>query len=778
MKKSSKLLAALLCGSLVAGAQDTYWALDGNKIFNTSTQAVTTSSLASPDFDYNADRSVIFNASAEALFTGGTSSNFTVSNLGQVLPIPTACKKYVSMEIVPQPTPHGHYLRVREIDATAVTNNSMTTGFPTSGSYTYLHGAADAVYWGAVAAKLNADGTRYIYHLNRPASSWTSTLNRYELNSAGVVNTTPTTLSTTLPPGGFLKMSPDGQAIGYINDNGNFVTYNIATNTATTYSTYSVGLFITPQEIPAIECAIVSGNRRWFLGNNSEVGFVTEGSSGSYTKISGTSLHGTKSSLALGRDGNIYYAFNSGGVSSGAGDLYYFNPASATGGWSDWIFSNKSSISGAKIATTHGSGSGLCYLFGNQVAGEDVNSATAPQIPPFFTVGGISSGNLVLCTNDLGEITSLILDAQQYGIASGYSVTVEEGYISGITGLFVQDGSTYNTGVISSTDLDPSIDLIAYFGALSTYNGHLRITFSTISPCGTPLSTTIIINLIPANAVVDFYMIGPEDCMSGSSVCSGHTPAGSTLSPLASPTYDGLQYRIDNIAHVNSQAPAQPVMSTTPPCADGWMGAASVGIDKGTLTHNNTTLAATNGYDIQIEEFDNSGTSQGIILHTNPTTFPSSGYRFWRFTTPRDYFVDEYETIKNNYYYKVTLTVHTEECGPYSKHSFFRIIDGQPCGEYYKPGRTTGVNGEMIVDDIHVFPNPASGIVNLSWAGKGEEAQIIFINTLGQTVLTTEFAEVAGVNNKVVDVSNLTPGLYQYILTTSGGEYKGKIVKQ
>ncbi len=758
MKKRSGLFAMLLCSAIASYAQDTYWALDGNKIFNTSTKAVATSALASPDFDYNADRSVIFNASAEALFTGGTTSNFTVNDLGQVLPIPTECKKYVSMEIVPQPTPHGHYLRVREIDATAVTNNSMTTGFPTSGSYTYLHGAADAVYWGAVAAKLNTNGTRYIYHLNRPASSWTSTLNRYELNSAGVVNTTPTTLSTTLPPGGFLKMSPDGQAIGYINDNGNFVTYNIATNTATTYSTYSVGLFITPQEIPAIECAIVSGNRRWFLGNNTEVGFVTEGSSGSYTKISGTSLKGTKSSLALGRDGNIYYAFNSSGVSAGAGDLYYFTPSSATGGWSDWLNSNSTAISNAKIATTHGSGSGLCYLFGNQVAGEDVNSATAPTIPPSFTLSGQTGGNIVICD---GAVSQLILEAMQFGVSSGYTITVEEGEL--VSNTFVLTGDTYNQD-FAVVDYNPTHDLFTLFGALQNYNGYIRVTFSTISPCGQVLSTSLVFNLILASAAVDFYMIGPSD-INSSPVCN-----------YLGVSLVGLQNRVDNSAQVMTNRPS---VQTAPPCAEGWLGASSVGLSKGVLTLNNTTVAnVPNPYHVVVEEYDASMAFIKTVVNKNLSTIPASSYPFFNKTSPLFYFTNNYNTIRDNYFYKVILSVETD-CGIYSKEAYFKILDGGDDGIAFKPGRTTGINETGTITQLEVFPNPATNIVNLSWRGMDAGgAHISLINTMGQVVINQSLRETEGLNNETINISSLPSGVYQYILTTSGGEHKGKIVKQ
>jgi hypothetical protein len=49
---------------------------------------------------------------------------------------------------------------------------------------------------------------------------------------------------------------------------------------------------------------------------------------------------------------------------------------------------------------------------------------------------------------------------------------------------------------------------------------------------------------------------------------------------------------------------------------------------------------------------------------------------------------------------------------------------------------------------------------------------------MGQVVLSKEFAEVNGVNNNTINIGHLPSGVYQYILSTSGGEHKGKIVKQ
>lgn len=778
MKKTSRLLSLLLCSSLLASAQDTYWPLSGNWILNTSgpTASLTSQPLTpGGGFTFNGDHPVIFNSSAELLFTGGPNSNFPITDLGQILPIPTECKKYISLEIEPNGPPWGHVLRYREIDATPVTNNVMTTGFPNVGSYTVLHNALDAVYHGVVAARLNNDGSRYFYHMNRPASSFTCTLQRYTISPTGSVSG-PSASGTGLPAGAFLKMSPDGETIGYIDENGLFVTYDIVNNVVTTYNTYSVGLFAFPQEIPAIECVKIGSQRYWFIGNASEMGFVEEGNT-TYNKIT-SGAEGAKSAIALGRNGNLFYAYNSSGVSAGPGQLYHFNPGLvitnyATLGTSS-LTTFRSAISGAAIATTAGSGANLSYLFGNQVAGEDINNTTTPMIPPVFNLNGASSGTLTLCTNEEGAIMNLILQAEQFGLAAGYTVTIEEGLVSPITGVFFPDGDIY-THTVEAVDLNPTFDVITYFPALAFYDGYIRITFSTVGPCGNIISTTAVFNIIRAGAVVEFFMIGPEDNLSGAPACVSHSFGGNTL---PTPSHDGLQNRIPNIASVNVAAPPQPITTSMPPCADGWMGASSVGIDKGLLTLSNTTAAATNGYEVQVDEYDGGGTFIKTILHTFPASWPATGYRFDRLTTPRNYLRNNYELVKNNYYYRVSLSVNTDECGRYSAHSFFKILDGNPDGEYYKPG-TTGIEDEFLMEQAHVFPNPANDVVNLSWQGaKGKTAHVALTNTLGQVVLQQAFDEARGANNQKVDVSKLAPGVYYYMLQTSAGDYNGKVVIQ
>lgn len=773
MKKTSLLLSLLLCGTIASNAQDTYWALQGNKVYNTATGAVTNHALHS-DFDYNDDRSVIFNSSAEALFTGGNSSFFTVNNLGQVLAIPTVCKQFISLEIEPVWTPHGHILKKRNIDVTAVTNNNMTTGLPSVSAATTIYTGVDPQYYGTVAAKLNPDGTRFFYHLNVPASSATAYLYRYEIDNAGNVAPSPQLIANDLPYGTHMDIANDGSSIAYITSEGRFFTLSglpafgtpvpslpNPSLVKTTYNTFSVN---TSTEYPAMEHVIDNnGDDYWFIGNSSVGGHVREDYPNSFIDRTGGTGHGAATAFALGKDGNMYYAYGSAGA---FGDLRSFDPSfviSLSSGL--YLNSFSSPISGAQINVFDPTGS--AYLFGNQVAGEDINAATGPTTPPTFTLAGQSSTaststDIVLCSG-----STLTLNGQLLNLSNDYAIAVDEGTLNS-SGDFVILGNTYDASS-TSPDNSVSVDILSLFGGLSTYSGQIRVTLSATSPCGGTISKIMVFNIIHASAVVDFWMIGPKDPSTGSPVCIGH-------GGLPTPTFDGAQVRATTKGQV-ATSPGVITTGSTPPCLTGWLGASTAGIYKGTLTRNNTTVAATNGYKILVEEFDNSGGGTATkILEKYPSAFPASGFNFFTNTDIFLYFYLNYNTIKNNNYYKATLTVNTVECGPVSEEAWFRILADDV---QFKPGSPTDISNLLSLEKLTVFPNPATDQVTISWGGTGAEpASIAMYNSMGQLVLKKQLDEKAGNNSQNIDISNLASGLYYYILHTGTEDIKGKLSVQ
>lgn len=758
MKRSSLLLSLLLCGTMATNAQDTYWAMYGNKVYNTATGTLSSSSLHS-DFDFDNDYNVIFNGAGEQMFTGGPSSYFSVSNLGQVLPIPSECRKYVSLETYPVATPHGHYLRTRTIDLSAWTNNNMTTSLPSTSSYTYLHSGADAVYYGAVAAKLNTNGTRYFYHLNVPASSPTATLKRYEISSAGVVNSTPTTISTLLPYGSHLEMAQDGKSLAYINSSGSLVTVilDASLGTVGNYTTYTGYSVNTTTEFPSIESLVSGATRSWYVNNSTNIYVATEGNSSIPGAITGSNGEGANSSIAVGRDGNIYFAYSS---TAGPGTLYKFDPANVSPFSVINVFSNTYQASGAQVNVFAGPSS--AYYFGNQIAGEDVNAATEATAPPTFDVAGQTSTSSTATDIYLCNENQLILNGKIFSNGYNFVLKAEEGTFSG--GIFTPVTSYYS--YLQTADANHEIvdlDLYSVFPAFAPYNGYIRVTIYTQSSCGTITATAMVFNLTQITALLEYYMVGPSDIYAGGApACIGHQGLPST--------HDGLQKRIDNIADVNTARPIQPVNSSPVPCADGWLGAYSVGFNKGTLTTNNVNIL---GYEVNIDEYTSGGTYVQNILNKTPATFPVN-YSFNQNSTSPFYFLINYSTIADDNYYHLTVTVNTQNCGDISKDAYFKILEGSSS---FKPGQDpTGIDNTPKLERVTVFPNPAKEQVTVNWAALGSNnATLSLYNTMGQIVLQKDLPQEQGMNKQTVKINDLASGMYYYILHTGSKDHKGTL---
>jgi hypothetical protein len=49
---------------------------------------------------------------------------------------------------------------------------------------------------------------------------------------------------------------------------------------------------------------------------------------------------------------------------------------------------------------------------------------------------------------------------------------------------------------------------------------------------------------------------------------------------------------------------------------------------------------------------------------------------------------------------------------------------------------------------------------------------------MGQLVTEENLPAQKGVNNETINISNLAPGIYHYVLITDNNKYAGKLVKQ
>lgn len=470
MKITKILLTLALAGNILpAVAQDTYWPLDGNKKFNTSNNGVIsiTGNEIPIDYPVRAPRTIFTNNGA-VLFNFGeyfsgmlfAGIGFSSNNARQAFAIPGQCNKYGVVDFGGVSAPHGNYLTYSIVDVTGVTNDINTTNIPSQSSLTYLHYAASAVYYSAIAGKLNSDGTRYLYYMNNEPGSWYNTMYRFTIDFNGNINTTPVTLNTGLPQGGgSMKISRDGNTIAYVNASSNVVVYDIVSNSYSTYTGVTIGSGLTG----GLEQVTIGTQRRWYISTGSSMGYITEG--GGYTQLS--TSEGIHSDLALGVNGQMYYA--QGDPATASGQLRRFNPGSA--------FFSPVSISGALIAGKNWNNT--CYSFGNQVAGENTNSFSIGSIgTPTISVNGNTAGGIF----DVLDCKPIILANASGTVGSYFQIRIYEN-VNQTSVLRDETGIIYgNFGSVDLRSLN-SLSPVAN-NWLSNHPGWYTIIVSYSSPCG------------------------------------------------------------------------------------------------------------------------------------------------------------------------------------------------------------------------------------------------------------------------------------------------------
>jgi len=85
-----------------------------------------------------------------------------------------------------------------------------------------------------------------------------------------------------------------------------------------------------------------------------------------------------------------------------------------------------------------------------------------------------------------------------------------------------------------------------------------------------------------------------------------------------------------------------------------------------------------------------------------------------------------------------------------------------------------GVNNEIVgiieygSTQITIYPNPTTGFVTIATL---LQVDLSIYNSMGKLVLQKN-------NAKQVDISNLSRGLYQMVLTYDGNKFTKKIIKQ
>lgn len=81
---------------------------------------------------------------------------------------------------------------------------------------------------------------------------------------------------------------------------------------------------------------------------------------------------------------------------------------------------------------------------------------------------------------------------------------------------------------------------------------------------------------------------------------------------------------------------------------------------------------------------------------------------------------------------------------------------------------------ETILEGLSIFPNPTSGMINLTWEDQGTPTILEVKDAQGKSVY---LSEIKGSNAKI-DLSNFERGVYLLILTNENGTGTYRVVKQ
>lgn len=740
-----------------ANAQDSYWLLGSNKYLNTTTRAVVTNTALNGPAS-NPHVRMVYDGSGNEMFSYGANDvtyfGLPVTTPGgvQAFPIAGSCKQYYVLNTGTLPSPHISYMTLTKIDASA-------GGIPVASSPIILVGtggayAGNPFYYGAVAGPLEANGSRYVYNLSGDINSTVCYLYRFTVAANGTVNTTPQLISSSLPVGGGrMKMAADGKSLAYTNASGQLVTVDFSTLSTPVVTTYN-------KTVLGLGAVTAGGSKRWYVSTGSELGYFTENTT-TFNLVSTT--NGIKSDIAQGRDGNAY--ITNGTPSTGTGTLAYFNPTVGTPTFT--------AIPAAQVIGVNSSST--AYSFGNNVEGEDINSAAGPSSVNFTLnhVSGTSSPGVIwVCSG----VTTVPLDATITGMHTGYYFSYQYGTYNG--SVFTGTSAVVTNGPIPGFTANYTTPF--WVGSGATF---IKFTFYVTGACGNTISQTQLFELRPVSILADYSKPG----------CSG----------LCS---QSLQSTLPITTAAPAPNTAIAIFKANIDAAQGWMGAATAGMYD----------INTNGiWSISVYEVDGvsgarkirSGITAPTIASLNGTGSASGTTVFNNFSYAFDpgnppfyydassaygdgpYFRDYYSFARLNglladysdrvYCADLTVTEPTSGC-TVSKKSYFRIANnGNANGGNARPGKTGSAadagNEDAENPEIQLYPNPASTAVTVALPYGSAPATLSLMDNSGRKVLESKQLNVG---KHIIPLQQLPAGLYFYELNSQGIRRHGKLVKQ
>lgn len=751
------------------------------------------------------------NGNGMAFVNGCGTYNITGAGIGSTVSpytfaIPGLCKQYYSMswEDVWGP-PHYRQLVIRQLDASnpasisVVSTNTIATG--NSGLSIAL-------------SPLAADGSRKVFFSDEGGLRCITIGATGTVSAVTPLQTFTTPVQVAQDPG--MEVSPNGQKVVVCFLDG-VKLYDVASNTFTT----TLGTFTSSTSVVAgIEYVPYTGgggDRVYFSYHSPAMapssfeglGYVSLSAPTVLVDALGTLPAGLVKAgfgfteIERAKNGYLHFAYHSAYAShwclnGSVGPLY-------------WIYPPVAGSFGAVAnnTTTSAVADPVGYIIQKQIDGEDYDfiTSTTANVPTFDVNAQVQVNTQVVPTIYPCQ-DALNLHALLGGKHISYTVKLEIGTISktGTVYTFTPNATqpAGNSRTIASVEKNITLNLIDPvngFTWLTSYSGPLRVTVTNNNNCGTSPTSIQFFNLV---APTDFLMFAPSDN-------SPYNPTASTVSPCSSsPVIDPVSGLVTRAAIAGAQdrnviAPTDAgprfapigVQNPTlpPPCSTGWLGASTVGIMRADLNLAPSVIGALSNYKVLVEEYtqpSGSGNAlvfrQTILNRTLPSGIPPLGYLFDGRTNPSPanthYFnsFPNYDLIKDNYVYKVTYSAISANCGLISSTSYFKILndgltadpDGGVLWKKVEPGNFT-----MPEDQLHVYPNPASTTLNMSWLGKtARSSKVIITNALGSTVKESSVMEINGTNNVTIDISQFAPGIYYYSKITDDGVQNGNFVKK
>jgi hypothetical protein len=89
------------------------------------------------------------------------------------------------------------------------------------------------------------------------------------------------------------------------------------------------------------------------------------------------------------------------------------------------------------------------------------------------------------------------------------------------------------------------------------------------------------------------------------------------------------------------------------------------------------------------------------------------------------------------------------------------------------PEVTTGVNDGFVDYAVDIFPNPSTGLINISFSDATQDARVDLLNSCGQLILSKEITHAV---QTTLDLSNQAKGMYFVKVQTGSGVVVRKVI--